>query len=379
MAFATDDTVSARSKKSINTIFGQPQLWSTLYPVEDITLAEILTRPSSPSVLGKEKFVFKNGVPNSLEMGLCIIRDKLLSCFNNHAHSESFWDNAMIQVRNSFATSLVSFRLDPKERSVIDGVVMPMLRNLIPSIPLLPNTVCSGFKAHLLVEDAIPSTVVGQRGRKAEVDIVIQLVEVESGATINLVPLEAKGSITKDNMIQLSTYLFRLSSAEQLQRKRSIVGFLITGKVLQMCFLCITKDSHLLPVILVSPPIPWMSEDGANIVPETLAILMACIYLLKIDPIPYNSADDYLTVLAKANMDLPMSISQPIALHPSMAQVLTRLQEHAEAIKATQGAIQSLSDLSRMHYPELPPTFASPFPTRKRPRAESNEPQFEDT
>ena len=111
-------------------------------------------------------------------------------------------------------------------------------------------------------------------------DIVIQLVDVDTGTTINLVPLEAKASIAKNNMAQMATYLFRLSSTEPL-RGKSIAGFLITDKVIQMCFLCLSKDSCLLPIVLISPPIRWMTDDGVNIVPENLAILMACIFLLK--------------------------------------------------------------------------------------------------
>ena len=145
-----------------------------------MSLENLLTQPSAASIRGEPKYIFENGVSDSQRMSLCVIRDRLLSCFNDHVHSESFWDNAMLQVRCSFATSLLSFRLDPKERSVIDGVVMPMLRMFY----------CTGFRAHLLVEDRIPSTA-GKRGRKAEVYIVIQLVDIDTGTTIKLVPLEA--------------------------------------------------------------------------------------------------------------------------------------------------------------------------------------------
>ena len=115
----------------------------------------------------------------------------------------------MLQVRCRFAASLLSYRLNPKERSIIDGVVMPMLRMLIP---LVPNT---SFQAH-----SIPK-VASHDGRNPEVDIVVQLVNMESD-TINIAPLEAKTTITRDNI----AHLFRLFSAEELRHK-SQVGFLI--------------------------------------------------------------------------------------------------------------------------------------------------------
>ena len=62
---------------------------------------------------------------------------------------------------------------------------------------------------HVVLDDEV---------RQSEVDIVIQLVDLEAGTTINLVPLEVKSVITKENMTQLATYILRLSSAEQLQR-----------------------------------------------------------------------------------------------------------------------------------------------------------------
>ena len=96
--------------------------------------------------------------------------------------------------------------------------------------------------------------VLNDEVRQSEVDIVIQLVDLEAGTTINLVPLEVISVITKENMTQLTTYLFRLSSAEQLQR-RSVV-LLITGRVIQMCFLCLTNDS---PSPASSPSCPTRS------------------------------------------------------------------------------------------------------------------------
>ena len=83
------------------------------------------------------------------------------------------------------------YRLDTKERTIIDGVVIPMLRMLIPSVLLCPNSTstCSAFRAHLLVEDTIPKIKL-EVGRKPEVDIAIQLSNVKE-ELINLIPLEA--------------------------------------------------------------------------------------------------------------------------------------------------------------------------------------------
>ena len=58
----------------------------------------------------------------------------------------------------------------------------------------------------------------------------------------------------------------------------------------------------MLPVVFVSPPLPWMTEDGVNIVAEHLAIFTAAIYLLKLDPIECPSAPEHLVQLAKMNI-----------------------------------------------------------------------------
>ena len=362
---AVADSVSTRAEKVISALFSNSQLWTTLFPQKNVSLESLLTRPSSSSVSpGKPKYVFEDGVPETLQTCLQVVRERFLLCFKDHAHSESFWDNIMLQVRCSFATSLLSYRLNPKERSIIDGVVMPMLRMLIPSISLLPNSTCTGFRTHLLVEDSIPK-MVSRAGRNPEVDIVVQLVNLESD-TINLLPIEAKVAITKDHMSQLATYLFRLSSVEEL-RRTSRVGFLINGKTLQMCILSFSKDSLLLPIVLVSPPFAWMTDDGSNIITENLAILMVSIFLLKMEPVDLQSVEPYLVQLAQTNVSTQMDIKPPIALHPSFSQILSRLDEQALTIQEHAGAIEQLADLSRRNNPELPPTFGSPQP-RKRQR-----------
>ena len=192
----------------------------------------------------------------------------------------------------------------------------------------------------------------------------------------NIVPLEVKSVITKENMTIGNVSFFSLSSAEQLQRRSVIMD-----RVILMCFLCLTKDSLLLPVVLVAPPVPWIMDDGVNIVPENLAILMACVILLQnlMDPIPYSTAPEYFTKLAQHT---PLNIDRPIAFHPPISRVMSKLEEHAEAIKAHRGAIQSLSELSRRQNPGLPESFSSPVPPckrQKRQRTESHESSiFED-
>ena len=59
-----------------------------------------------------------------------------------------------------------------------------------------------------------------------------------------------------------------------------------------------------------------------------------------------------------------MCISYPIVYHhhphPSITHFFSKLEEHAEAIREHQDAIESLAKLSRKDHPELPTTFASP-------------------
>ena len=182
-----------------------------------------------------------------------------------------------------------------------------------------------------------------------------------------------KVTITKDHMAQLATYLFRLSSVDEL-RRTSRVGFLINGKTLQMCILCFRKDSLLLPIVLVSPPLVWMTDDGSDIITENLAIFMVSIFLLKMEPVDLQSVEPYLVQLAQTNVSTQMDIEPPIALHPSFSQILSRLdeqaqtlQEQAQTLQEHAGAIEQLANLSRRNNPELPPTFGSPQP-RKRQR-----------
>lgn len=136
--------------------------------------------------------------------------------------------------------------------------------------------------------------------------------------------MEVKTTITNSSMVQLATYLFRLSSSEDL-RNKTLVGFLINGAVLQVALLCLTKNSCLLPIVLISPSFRWLSDDNSNIVPENVAVLMASIFILKVPPQECKHAQDYVVHLAQANRSLGMDITNPICLHRSYRQLVTWL------------------------------------------------------
>lgn len=219
----------------------------------------------------------------------------------------------------------------------------------------------------MLVEDGIPK-IQPQAGRNPEVDIVIQLISMEN-ETINLIPIEAKVAIAKDNITQLATYMFRLSSAEEL-RSQAQVGFLISGNSLQLCILCCSHNSSLLPVVFVSPPFNWIAED--EVVTESLAIFMASIFLFKMSPIPLETVEPHILELAEENVNHQMEVKHPTLFHSSFSKLLTLVKEQDLKLKAQSNkleeharALEELATFSRQMNPDLLPQFGTP---RKRSR-----------
>ena len=84
MATVAGDCVSARAQKSINDVIARHQLWTTMYPMESVSLEALLTKPSSTFIRGQPKYAFKMGVPENQRICLTIVRGRLLDCFNDH-------------------------------------------------------------------------------------------------------------------------------------------------------------------------------------------------------------------------------------------------------------------------------------------------------
>lgn len=168
-------SVHQSAQDTLNVVFGDDMvgLWTTIFPKEDQTLSSIASLPSSG---GEKRYHFSPLVDDKIKKH---IQDNIQRSFESTAHGESFWENLLLQFRCSFASSLISYRLEPKEGDVINGLVLPMMRTLIPSISFLPNSKCQGFHAHLLTGDCIPKVVKGP-GRNPEMDVVIQLVDLEA-------------------------------------------------------------------------------------------------------------------------------------------------------------------------------------------------------
>ena len=343
-------SVHERSWEMFELLFNDDMrnLWRTVFPKKEATLISLATRPSQS---GETRYNFVTGVDKEL---LQHTRDCLKAPFTKHAQGDSFWESMQLQFRCNFASTLISYRLNPTEKDTIDGLVLPMMRTLLPSISFLPNSKHMGFRAHLLTGDSIPKVVKGP-GRNPEMDIVIQLVDNEE-RNIKLVPLEAKEHLQTKHVAQLCSYLYRLSSADDFVGK-SLIGFLIDGYRLQMCICCVHKDSVLLPYFLVSPSLKWRSDEGTNVEVEGLVLFTTAIFLLDLPslefPVPADHAD-HLVHLAKENRASKKEVCPPKQLYPAIDRMLSRLD-------ALEKSTEELAAQARRNDPNLSQDFGSPL------------------
>ena len=109
-----------------------------------VTLNSLATRPQG----SEAHYHFTTDVETEL---LKHVHDHLKASFTRYAQGDSFWENVQLQFRCSFTSTLISYRLEPKEKDTIDGLVLPMMRTLLL---FLPNTEHLGFRAHLLTVKA---------------------------------------------------------------------------------------------------------------------------------------------------------------------------------------------------------------------------------
>ena len=324
--------------------------WVTLTAKSGSTLATLMESPST----GERNFDFKEGVTTAI---LSHFRGSLETCFDEHAHGDSFWDNILLQVKCSFAASLISYRLGPKEADVVNGLLLPMLRTLIRSVAILPNagSDCPSFRAHLLTGDAIPKAARGP-GRNPEIDIVVQLMD-EHARSLSLMPMEAKSVLKTKHIAQLCTYMFRLASTDEFFGK-TIVGFLIDSSHIRLCIGCTVVDGVMVPTFQVSPPMLWRSEDGTSVVVETLAIVTSCIFYMKLLPLNVPDAEEYMKQIGHANRAAKMVIHPPTPLSASVQEIVSRLDVHERSI-------EELAQQVRSGNPHLAPDFGSPSKKRR--------------
>ena len=209
--------------------------WMTLTVKGDSTLDLLLESPST----GERNFDVKEGVSTAI---LSHFRGSLETCFDEHAHEDSFWDNILLQVKCSFTASLISYRLGPKEADVVNGLLLPMLRTLIQSVAILANagSDCPSFREHLPTGDAIPKAA-RARGRNPEIDIVVQLMDDHSRSS-SLMPMEAKSVLKTKHIAQLCTYTVepRLTDTPQW-RTPTIYRTLVTVRIVYTVA-CITPQ-----------------------------------------------------------------------------------------------------------------------------------------
>ena len=332
-------------------------MWSTMHPSEEQNLQSLSKAPSSSS---DKRYCRKPGVDKRVFQH---IRDCLRRAFSQHSHGETFWENALLQFRCSFSSTLISYRLEPKEIDTISGLVLPMLKTLIQSISLLPDLQRGGFRSHVLVGESIPKVEAG-RGRNPEVDVVVQLVDQQS-KNIRITPIEAKEVIQKKNIAQLCTYMFRLASADDLGGS-SIVGFLVDGYNLQMCVCCTQIESVLMPYFFVSPSIRWRTAAGVNVDIKGLLLLTTSVFLLDLPPISCELAPtQHLLDLAKANKGANVTLHAPALVYRSLNHTISRLEK---TIAEHEKSLEELAAHARQHHPSLKDDFGSPSRKRARTR-----------
>ena len=149
--------------------------------------------------------------------------------------------------------------------------------------------------------------------------------------------------------------IFRLASTDEFFGK-PVLGFVVDSSHIRLCIGCAIIDGVMVPTFQVSPPMLWRSEDGTNVVVETLPIVTSCIFYMKLKPLILPDAEEYMKRIGRANRAAKMVLHPPTPL-ASFQEIVSRLDIHERSI-------EELAQQVRSGNPQLAPDFGSPCKKR---------------
>ena len=221
-----------------------------LYLVEPSQEEAATQAPSS----SKENYLVQMEIDEEVIVKL---KTGIFSMFD-HMYNNTALESILTTIIFSISDPLIAFRSAPKECSVKDGLLLPVLTTIFKYAPLKPNLAsCDGFDIHVVPEDKI--VLKGGRGRKPEVDFVISIEHM--GIILKMIPVEAKISLQINDLKQMAAYCNKIGTCDHFAAEM-IVGILIDSKNYQLAFAPYMDGSKKsVPLVCISPP---MAKCGCS-------------------------------------------------------------------------------------------------------------------
>ena len=248
--------------------------------------------------------------------------------FVETAHSESLWQDFSMNVTHKLGLTYREIKKmngsmsSYSEAKLRHSILHPILKGVSMAVSIIPGIKHETIKIDYLIEDEI---VVDKGktgpGQKSAVDALIQVSDKEN-MVIALIPIEMKLEIDTAHYCQIACYMNKLSTAEDI-RGFIMVGIIIDTQQFRLAFSGFSVVDEFgkqipLPVVHISPPIPWRSESSGMIQEEAMLVLACTLFLvgkLKRQPFdlkkhhPYRVSATTLIDMGKRLLKTPYAAS----------------------------------------------------------------------
>ena len=170
---------------------------------------------------------------------------------------------------------IIAYRGEPKEASVREGLILPILSTIYQHAPMIPsNSSGSLLDVRLVPEDKIELRR-SSPGRRPEIDYIISVEDSGNGTIIKFILVEVKKK-SAQQLQQLASYAGKVGTCEKFQGQ-TLVSVLIDPEYCLGFSVYMNTEGQSLPMFYVTRPVAWRCKHELP-----LAICKSAIMLLSV-------------------------------------------------------------------------------------------------
>jgi hypothetical protein len=267
-----DAPIPEKSRKKLQDLFADDTLTTNQWVMVVPKCKEAVECTPSNS---DQYFVKKPGCKEEVKE----LRNAFEKVFAKTGHVITFWDDFALNVTHKLGLTyreLTNGKVEKYNEAQLQQLVLnPLMRELSKAACIIPNISDEAIKTDFLVQDEV-DIVPDQRGQKPAVDALIQVSKAD-GTVIACVPIETKVDMNIRHYSQIACYINKLSTVEELTNF-VLIGVIIDKRLFRLAFSVYCKGGTPLPIVHISPPIEWRSENSCT-VDESSLLSLACTFL----------------------------------------------------------------------------------------------------
>ena len=314
-------TTTTETVDLIDDLCSRKEGWSTIVPIDPQAAVH------APSE-SKNHYSVLPGVPDEvlthLKHGFHKLFDK--PCYNNVA-----LESAVGGIIHDLSFPIIAYRGrgEPKEASVREGLILPILSTIYQHAPMIPtNTSSDLFDVRLVPEDKIELRR-SSPGRRPEIDYIISIENSGNGTIIKFILVEVKKKPATQQLQQLASYAGKVGTCEKFQGQ-TLVSVLIDPEYYCLGFSVYKNtEGQSLPMLYVTRPVPWRHKSEHPLaICKSAIMLLSVLHLIDTPRLILQKVPQEIAEVTRILYDKPYEPIQSVVRHS-----FSQLAEEVAALK----------------------------------------------